>query len=98
MYAFVKHSSDNGSAQWKSGDAYALEFATIRLPVGYIFGSEYPTVVSDPIKSIKTKTFDPEQTGETLEFTIDVRALRPGKGGTMELQKVGDTETDATNI
>jgi len=98
MYAFVKHNNDNGSAQWKVGDAYALEFSTVRLPVGYVFGTQYPTTVSDPIKSIKTVTFDPEQTGETLEFTVDVHAMRPGQGGTPELKKVGTTKTDATAI
>jgi len=98
MYAFVKHKNDTGSAQWKVGDAYALEFAVMRLPIGYIFGSQYPTMVSEPIMNVKTVTFDPERTGETLEFTIDVRALRPGKSGAMELQQVGTTKTDATSI
>ena len=98
MYAFVKHKNDNGSAQWKVGDAYAFEFATIRLPVGYIFGNQYPTTASDPIKNVKTVTFDPEKTGEALEFTIDVRALRTGSGGAMQVQQVGTTKTDATSI
>jgi type II secretory pathway pseudopilin PulG len=98
MYAFVKHKDDDGNAQWKTGDAYALEFATVRLPVGYVFGNQYPTTVGEPIKSIKTVTFDPEKTGETLEFTVDVYSVRPGKGGTPELQKVGTTKTDATSI
>jgi len=98
MYAFVKHKNNDGSAQWNVGDAYALEFATVRLPVGYVFGTDYPRDVNEPIKPVKTFTFDPEQTGETLEFTIDVRAMRPGTGGAPELRKVGDTKTDATKI
>lgn len=97
MYAFVKLNNDSGTAQWKVGDAYALEFSTIRLPVGYVFGTETPTA-SDPVKPVKVQTFDPDKTGEMLEVTVDVYSTRPGAGGAPELKKVGTTNTDATSI
>lgn len=98
MYAFVKHSSNDGAADWTVGDAYALEFSRVRLPVGYVFGTQYPTTASEPIKGEDVKVFDPEKTGETLEVTVDVYSLRPGAGGALEMKKVGRTDTDATNI
>lgn len=97
MYAFVKLNSGSGTTAWKVGDAYALEFSTIRLPVGYVFGDETPTA-SDPIKPVKVQTFDPDMMGDTLQVTVDVYSTRPGAGGAPELKKVGTTNTDATSI
>lgn len=98
MYAFVKHSQDDGTATWRVGDAYAFEFATVRLPVGYVFGPDYPKDVNTPIKPIKTVVFDPDKTGDTLEHTIDVHALRTGSSGAPEVQPVGTTKSDPKDI
>ncbi len=97
MYAFVKK-GEEGSATWKTGDAYAFEFATVRLPVGYIFKTDYPTSVSTPVKDIGVEVFDPEETGDSLKVTIDVYSMRPGSSGSMEVKKVGTTSTDTTDV
>ena len=96
MHAFVL--KNPGTASWRTGDAYAFEFATVRLPVGYIFGSQYPDSVATPIKDVKTYVFDPRQSGEMLETTVDVYSVRPGAGGSLQPRKVGTTDKDPTAI
>ena len=96
MHAFVL--KNPGTASWRAGDAYAFEFATVRLPVGYIFGSQYPDSVATPIKDVKTYVFDPRQSGEMLETTVDVYSVRPGAGGSLQPRKVGTTDKDPTAI
>lgn len=98
MYAFVKHGSDDGAATWKAGDAYAFEFATVRLPVGYMFGTDYPRDVNNPIKNVRVEVFDPGNTSDTLEFRADVYSMRPGSGGAPEPKKIGTTSADATDV
>jgi len=96
MHAFVL--KDQGTASWKVGDAYAFEFSTVRLPVGYIFGSQYPDGVSTPVRDVKTYVFDPRRGGEMLDTEIDVYSVRPGAGGALQPRKVGTTSKDPTAI
>ncbi len=96
MHAFVL--KEQGTASWKIGDAYAFEFTTVRLPVGYIFGSQYPDNVSSPVRDVKTYVFDPRGSGEMLDTEIDVFSVRPGAGGALQPRKVGTTSKDPTAI
>lgn len=98
MHAFVL--KDPGSANWKVGDAYAFEFATVRLPVGYIFENKYPTTASKPVEDIKTYVFDPTKsaTSQDLDTDIEIQSVRPGSGGVLQPRKVGTTSKDPTAI
>ena len=90
-HAFVK--VEGGTASWSVGDAYGYEFARIRLPDNYIFGSptDKPSD-KEPIKMLKPVPCTPESTGKTLE-KVDISAKRPS--GWM---KVGDTKDEMKDI
>ena len=86
LYAFkVK----NGFSGWRAGDAYGYEFARIRLPDNYIFG----TSDSDPVREVGTvvKCY-PDSNAASLD-SIQITARRPG-GWT----KVGDTKSEMKDI
>ena len=91
-YAFKK--ATGGTASWKVGDAYGYEFARIRLPDNYIFGSssdlpserEPMRVVNDVI------VCTPKSTGKTLD-TVTVTAKRPNGW-----KEVGDTQKEMKDI
>lgn len=74
-YAFVKK---DGNARWSVGDAYGYEFAKIRLPDNYIFGSasDEPSK-SQPIKEVSTVIrCHPDSSASSLE-SVQVMARRP---------------------
>jgi prepilin-type N-terminal cleavage/methylation domain-containing protein len=74
-YAFVQK---DGNATWQVGDAYGYEFARIRLPDNYIFGSssDVPSQ-SQPIKNVSTviKCL-PDSNASSLD-SVRVTARRP---------------------
>ncbi len=76
----------NGAAQWRVGDPYGAEIATLQLPHGYVFGNNIPRNMGET-KAVGTPYFFfPEQLGE-LDYrgsgfnfnSLDIRAYRPGK-------------------
>ena len=90
-YAFKIKSGFNG---WRAGDAYAYEFARIRLPDNYIFGSagKVPTP-NDPIQEAsKPLTCYPKSDGGSLE-TVRVLGKRPN--GWIE---IGNTKNEMKDI
>ena len=75
-YAFKRESDHRAS--WKVGDAYGYEFARVRLPDNYIFGSagEVPSD-SDPIKELSTVIVCyPDSNADSLT-TIPIYSKRP---------------------
>lgn len=75
VYAFDL--KDSKGVNWKIGDAYAYEFARIRLPDGYVFGSTLPSSTSDPVKDIGSPmVFRPSDSYSASLKTIDVSALQ----------------------
>ena len=68
----------DGNASWKPGDAYGYEFARIRLPDNYIFGSasDVPSA-SSPIKSVSPviKCL-PDSNANSLD-SVQITARRP---------------------
>lgn len=88
--------SRNKNNNWRAGDAYASEIASIQLPHGYIFGSTKPThyeattpggtkaLVFNPLNS----TMDMAENQTDFSFNnVEIYALRPGAGG-LTLKKV----------
>lgn len=69
-----------GSANFDAGDAYGMEFANITLPRGYIFGSQVPTSMSQPISGKDKKLYSKPKTTDKSVFDIEIYSLRPDKG------------------
>lgn len=95
-YWGFKYNSRNKNANWKAGDVYATEIASMQLPHGYIFGSTKPTryeattpggtkaLVFNPLNS----TMDMAENQTDFSFNnVEIYALRPGAGG-LTLKKV----------
>lgn len=97
-YAFVVH--DRGTAgEWKTGDAYGLEFAEIQLPHGYIFGNSYNRStragvnIGDPLWfDVSANTGSGSDGGATGTSTIQIYNLRPGASGDLEAKLVATTD------
>jgi len=103
MYAFVKSGGSAGSATFKTGDAYAFEFTTVRLPTGYSFGVGKPTLpnsLSKPIEPVRVFIFSPDDTSEDLGDAsgIQVYANRPSKTGAPELTSIGKVQKESKDI
>lgn len=69
-----------GSATFDAGDTYGIEFANITLPHGYLFGSQAPTSMSQPISGRNKKLYSKPKTSDNSVFDIEIYSLRPDKG------------------
>ena len=91
-YAFKRKGGNYSS--WKVGDAYGYEFAKVRLPDNYIFGSSgsLPTD-SDPIKEIGTviKCY-PDSSASSLA-TVTIYGKRPNGW-----KSIGNTKDEMKDI
>lgn len=82
----------DGNASWRAGDAYGYEFAKVRLPDNYIFGTQVPDVES-PIKVVSTVIkCRPDSTASSLD-TIQVYSLRPNGW-----KSIGNTKSEMKDI
>ena len=93
IYAYSFKVKD-GYNQWRAGDAYGYEFARIRLPDNYIFGSggDMPSP-GDPIKPLNTTIpCYPDSTAQTLK-SIRITAKRPNGW-----KEVGNTKRELKDI
>ncbi len=72
---------EQGQAQWKVGDAYGVEIASLQLPKGYIFGDQAPH--STEIVPVKSLSFNPADISSMTRYdfplnnTVKVSAFRP---------------------
>ena len=82
-----------GFSGWHVGDAYGYEFARIRLPDNYIFGTDVPTA-NDPIKELSSLTLKcyPDSDSGSLE-TVMITGKRPNGW-----KKIGDTKREMSDI
>ena len=95
LFVYTFELKDANGVSWGIGDAYAYEFARIRLPDNYIFGSpgDEPSE-STPVKNVKMMKFYPDaDAGKSLE-TISVSAL--GRDG--QFKSIGNTENNLKGI
>ena len=91
-YAYVLSNNDKKEIQWKTGDAYGLEFAELQLPHGFVFGTGkcYSDRVSSPVYGMQVMRF---KSGDIIGMSqMPVSMLRPGKDGSLEAQLVGRTD------
>ena len=95
IYPWGFEIKDQGSAQWKVGSAYGIEFAELTLPNNYFFGGDVPTSIDNPVKdagviicgvgrSTGTGTENADVTG-----SVGVYALRPGDDGSDQKFQIG---------
>jgi len=78
-----KVESANG-VTWKVGSLYGLEFQSIQLPHGYLFGNQVPTGIGNPVSKSKVVQFNPDTSGNMPSGSIDVYVLRQGRSGNLE--------------
>ena len=79
------------SGGWKIGDGYAMEFAELQLPAGYVFGRDLP-VKSGAITEIKAIRFDPDSSSSE---TVEIWMARPNADGRPDaVRKAGQAYAD----
>lgn len=104
IYAYAFEVVDANGVEWRAGTAYGLEFLSIQLPHGYIFGTQYSNSTEDPIRYIDTLVFKPGVTsssGNTSDgivgkSQIDVNYLK-SIGATLTPVSIGKTDTPDRN-
>lgn len=95
-YALV----DRNGVEWRAGDAYGFEFASVDLPNGYIFGPNYSRTLANPIAGegvlrfkVSVNSGSGAAQGTDGASTVAIYSLRPNAGGNVEAQQVGTTES-----
>jgi hypothetical protein len=95
---------DPKNTTWKTGQAYAFEFANVSLPNNYFFKSTaaVPTSFDDSVKFAGIMVFDPGETdrGITSESggnTIEIFAYRPSGDGLRD-RSIGKTGTNLKEL
>jgi len=101
QYGFVIEKK--GTADWKVGNAYGFEFATIQLPHGFIFGSSYSTSAESPVKEADTLIFKPGTAGSSSGGTVGkssvtIYQLRAGEGGALTAKKVDTSDSPTKDL
>lgn len=95
IWASAFRIKDPKRMNWRTGDAYAFEFANVRLQKNYFFKGTLPTSYDDPVKLAGVMVFDPNEsrtdiTSERGSSTIEIQAYRPGGSG-LRAQSIGET-------
>ena len=95
----------DGYSGWQRGDAYGFEFASIDLPNGYIFGSDYSRDLGNPVRGEDVIRFRVSENsgsgahqGTDGKSTVSVYCLRPNASGDIEAQEVGTSESPTTRL
>ena len=92
---------EQGGVSWEAGMAYGFEFAELKLPHGFLFGSDYSKSLSNPVRDAGSLVFDVgkndgngmvSSAGLGNRKSISVYSLRPDTSGNLKAQKVGDSE------
>lgn len=95
-YAFLISPDDKGECTWEAGTPYGFEFSQIQLAHNYIFGTEYPKELNNPVKVIRVFTFLPGDLNAS--DTLEIASLRPDTAGNLSAQKVADTESPTKDL
>ena len=102
LETFAFKVEDAGGVTWRTGMAYGFEFANIELPHGFIFGQNYSTTLSNPVRDAGVLVFDVGRNdGNGMESasvkSITVYSLRPNSSGNLAAQRVGDSKNPSSN-
>lgn len=92
IVSFALRVADKGNANWQVGDAYGFEFAKIRLPDNYIFGSQVPSAAQPVVPVKPVIRCYPDSDSTSLE-TVDVYGRRPDGW-----RKIGSTKSEMKDI
>ena len=76
-----------GNANWKVGSAYGLEFQSIELPHGFVFGSSVPSSMSSPVVDAGTIVYKPDEASSSKG--IQISAYKPNNSGQLGTQRIG---------
>lgn len=92
----------SGGSDMKIGSIYGMEFQSLTLPHGYVFGEvPVPTSINSPKGTGRSLFFDAESTSAGNargSATILVSSLRPGSGGALSVQQVGRSEAPRAKL
>ena len=91
---------DKAGVTWSTGDAYGFEFQSIELPHNFIFGNDYSSNISTPVRGEGTIVFGGgaggyENRGDNVSGsggTVDIYELRPNRSGGLTAEKIGTTK------
>ncbi len=95
---------DAAGSQWKIGDAYGFEFATIELPHNYIFGTSFSQDTANPVKGEQVIRFkvaanvgSGAEDGTSGKSQIDVCAVRQ-IGGSLTARSIGTSDKPTEDL
>ena len=104
MLCYAYEMKDRNGVSWRAGDAYGFEFASIQLPHGYIFGSQWNksaggvTQPESMLFSVGANSGSGAQNGTTGRSTVTLYSLRPDSSGSISAQKVGTTTSPTQDV
>lgn len=83
---------DLNGANWHVGSKYGMEFQSIELPRGYLFGSQVPAGISDPVTTAQVLSFSP--TGAT-GGSLQIYAIRQLGSGDIAPVPIGSAQVSS---
>ncbi len=102
-YAYVL--IDKNGVDWKRGDAYGFEFASLQLPHNYIFGSSYSDNEGTPVTEVDVLRFKASgnsgsgsTSGTIGKSTIQVSSLRPSASGELHAERVAVSDSLTSSL
>lgn len=107
VWCFVKEGGD-GNAQWRTGDPYGTEIASLQLPHGYVFeGGSMPSTVGETKGAGNPFFFFPDEnsikgrkdaTGQDFNFSgIKISAVGTGSSGTQRAANINRNDLKDTH-
>lgn len=79
-------------ASWRVGSKYGMEFQSIELPRGYLFGNQVPTGISDPVTTPQVMSFSP--TG-AAGGSLPIYAIRQLGSGDIAPVSIGSAQVSS---
>ena len=90
--AFYNLNRSDHEPSWKVGDGYAMEFAELQLPEGYVFGGGEPPKKAGEIAEFAAVRFDPDSASSE---TVEIHVTRPDADGRPKpVRKAGQAYAD----
>lgn len=83
---------DINGANWRVGSKYGMEFQSIELPRGYLFGNQVPSGISDPVTTPQVMSFSP--TGAT-GGSLPIYAIRQLGSGDIAPVSIGSAQVSS---
>lgn len=83
---------DLNGANWRVGSKYGMEFQTIELPRGYLFGNQLPSGLSDPVTTPQVLSFSPMG---SAGGNLPIYAIRQQGSGDIKPTSIGSAKVSS---